>query len=201
MKKLEQIQDIYLTPYSHADHAWTNSRQWHIRRYVEGFVRVLDYMKENPDYTFMIDNVLHSLEAFEQFAPGRVSELHVRVEEGRILIVNGGMALARPNLCGDELYLRNLVLGKKQLQSRFASADTSFFFNADTGVGHSQMPQLLSRSGHVHYRFYRPEAALDQAGVPREYLWRGLDGSEIVATRGYYGSFLNADCCTSEQAT
>lgn len=195
MRELKQIRNIHCVPYVHADHAWTNSRQWHIKRYVEGMVRVLDYMKENPDYTFMIDNVLHYYAVIERFLPERVEEIRQRVREGRICIVNGGMALARPYNYGDELYLRNVVEGRKALQERFPEAEIFLFLNADTGVGHSQMPQLLAKTGHKHYRFFRPENALDHSGVPREFIWKGLDGTAIVATRGYYGSFLEGDCC------
>ena len=195
MRKLEDIQNIHCIPYVHADHAWTNSRQWHIKRYVEGMSRVLDYMHENPAYTFLIDNVLHYYAVIERFLPDRLEEVRERVRQGRICIANGGMSLARPYNYGDELYLRNAVAGRQALQQRFPEADIFMFFNADTGVGHSQLPQLLTLTGHSHYRFFRPENALDHSGVPREFIWQGLDGTQIVATRGYYGSFMEGACC------
>lgn len=201
MRRLDEVRSIHCVPYVHADHAWTNSRQWHIKRYVEGMTRVLDYMNENPDYTFLIDNVLHYYAVIERFMPQRLEEVRQRVREGRICIANGGMALARPNNYGDELYLRNVIAGRRALQDRFPEAELFLFFNADTGVGHSQMPQLLVKTGHTHYRFFRPENALDHSGVPREFLWRGLDGTEIVATRGYYGSFLEGDCCDQRHSS
>ena len=201
MRKLEEIKNIYFVPYAHADHAWTNSRQWHIKRYVEGMHRVLDYMKENPDYTYLIDNPLHYYQVLEEFMPERMEELHQRVREGRIWVANGGMSLARPFNYGDELYLRNAIGGQRYFREKLPEADQFMFFNADTGIGHTQMPQLLTKMGHTHYRFYRPEFALDNSGVPREFVWRGLDGSEIVATRGLYGSFLIGDCFDGKYTT
>ena len=62
--KPKDLKRIYVVPYSHHDHAWTNTRQWHVWRYIEGFCKVLDVMRENPEYTLLIDNVLHSLDAF-----------------------------------------------------------------------------------------------------------------------------------------
>ena len=197
MRKIEDISNIHCVAYVHADHAWTNSRQWHIKRYIEGMNRVLDYMQVNPDYTFMIDNVLHYYAVIERYLPERVEEVKQRVKEGRIHIVNGGMALTRAYNYGDELYLRNVIAGREALQERFPEADIFLFFNADTGVGHSQLPQILTQTGHSHYRFFRPENALDHSGVPREFIWKGLDGTGIVATRGYYGSFMEARCCDS----
>lgn len=194
MRELKDIKYIYFLPYVHADHAWTNSRQWHIKRYVEGMRRTLDYMQVNPDYTFLIDAPLHFYDVIERFMPERLEEIRQRVREQRILIANGGMSLARPNNYGDELYLRNAAAGQNYFRTRFPEADQFMFFNADTGVGHSQMPQLLTQMGHTHYRFYRPEFALDHTGVPREFVWKGLDGSKIVATRGNYAGLQEGDC-------
>ncbi len=189
MREYKDIKSILLVPYVHADHAWTNSRQWHIKRYVEGMHRVLDYMKVNLDYTFLIDNPLHYYQVLEQFMPERMEELRERVKEGRICIANGGMSLARPYNYGDELYLRNAVAGRQFFNKLFPEADQFMFFNADAGVGHTQLPQMLRKMGHTHYRFSRPVFALDQTDVPREFIWRGLDGSEITASRSLYTGF------------
>ena len=191
-KTLDDIQKIHVVPYSHHDHAWTNTRAWHIWRYIEGFCLALDVMKENPDFKLTIDNVLHSLEVFEQYCPHRLEEFKQRIAEGRIEVVNGGMALARPSLFDGELYLRNIIRGKKELCERLGKKDLPVFFNADTAVGHSQMPQILTQCGHPYYRFYRPEAVLDDAGVPRDIRWIGLDGSELLASRGIYGGCMYA---------
>ena len=191
-KSLEDINKIHLVPYSHHDYAWTNTRQWHVWRYIEGFCRMLDLMHKNADYTQTIDNVLHSLEAFETHCPSRVEEFKKRVKEGRIEVVNGGMALARPSLFDGELYIRNITRGKKELGERLGAEKIPVFFNADTGVGHSQMPQLLKLCGHEHYRFYRPEGVLDYQKVPRDFIWKGLDGSKLIVSRGIYGGFMFA---------
>lgn len=127
MRKIEDISNIHCVAYVHADHAWTNSRQWHIKRYIEGMNRVLDYMQANPDYTFMIDNVLHYYAVIERYLPERVEEVKQRVKEGRIHIVNGGMALTRAYNYGDELYLRNVIAGREALQERFPEADIFLF--------------------------------------------------------------------------
>jgi hypothetical protein len=189
-KSVDEVHKIHLIPYSHHDHAWTNTRQWHIRRYLEGFCEVLDLMKEKDDYTLVVDNVAHSLEAFEKYCPSRREELKQRVREGRIAVLNGGFALVRPNYSGDELYIRNLIEGRRGLRRCLDPDELTIFFNADTAVGHSQLPQILTKSGHKHYRFFRPESALDAGKVPREFIWEGLDGSRIISSRGPYGGFL-----------
>lgn len=191
-EKLDQIKKIHVVPYYHHDHAWTNTRDWHIWRYLEGYCAALDRMKEDEEYRLTIDNVLHSLEVFQKYCPHRMDEFRRRIAEGRIEVVNGGMALMRPSLFDGELYLRNIQCGQQELAKRLGTTPSPVFFNADTAVGHSQMPQILKLAGHEYYRFYRPEAALDDAKVPRECYWKGLDQTEILTSRGLYGGCLYA---------
>ncbi|MCL2814688.1 MAG: hypothetical protein FWD23_08815 [Oscillospiraceae bacterium] len=193
MKTLEEIKKIHVVPYSHHDHAWTNSRQWHIWRYIEGFCLALDLMNTDLEYTLTIDNVLHSLIVFEQYCPARADEFKRRVREGRISVANGGMALARPADFDGELLIRNGVAGRRVFEEKFGLDDIPVYFNADTAIGFSQMPQILKNMGHNYYRFSRPHASMDLMGVPGEFIWRGLDGSRIIASRSLYGGCVIAD--------
>lgn len=186
--KLGDIKKIHVVPYFHHDHAWTNTREWHIWRYLEGYCRALERMGVDEKYRLTIDNVLHSLEIFQRYCPQKMDELRERVAEGRVEIANGGMALMRPSLFDGELFIRNIVESKRVFSDVLGGSDISVFFNADTAVGHSQLPQILKLSGHDYYRFMRPEVSMDGAGIPKEFFWKGLDGTEILASRGpYYG--------------
>ncbi len=45
------------------------------------------------------------------------------------------------------------------------------------------------------YRGWRSDSAFSAKGVPRDFLWRGLDGTEVMTSRGagmYYG--VNPGC-------
>lgn len=198
VRDLRQVSEIHLFPYSHHDYAWTNTREWHIKRYLQIFEDNLDLMNSNAEYTFLIDNVLHSLLPFLHYRPERFEELKARVQEGRVVFANGGMALARPTCVGEETFIRNMVAGKKFLETTFGIADIDFYANFDTACGHSQVPQLLRLGGHRYYRFFRPEAALDHKKVPKQFRWQGLDGSTVLVSRGAYfgfheGKFTNKD--------
>ena len=195
MLPMEKLKRIHVVPYTHTDYAWTNPRQWHIWRYLKCFCVLLDQMKLHPELTWSIDNVLHSLKAFDTYCPERMEEFVSRVQEGRIRISGGGMALARPNYVGEETWVRNAVRGKRYMAERFGipMAEMSFFFNADTGIGHSQMPQLLRQMGYDSYRAMRPDATMNFKGIPRNFNWKGLDGSTVTVSRGEYGGFLYCD--------
>ncbi len=190
---LDTLEEILIVPYSHTDYAWTNTRDWHICRYIEGMNEALDELKAHGDFTWLIDNVTHFLLPYLENCPERAEELKEYVREGRIAVAAGGYSLARPSYVGDETYLRNLVEGERELR-RLLDYDgkMDFFFNADTGCGHSQLPQILQLGGYAYYRFFRSEQALDFKQIPKQFLWTGLDGSTVLVSRGNYGGFLFA---------
>lgn len=177
---------IHLMPYNHCDYAWTHTRQWHVWRYVECFRQVLDIMKENKDFTFLVDSVAQTGQILFNYLPERIDEVRALAREGRLCVANGGVELLRPSQNGGELYVRNMVKGKSSLREIFQTVNIPVFFNADTAIGHSQMPQLLKLGGYSAYRFMRPNGSLDYNRIPVNFSWRGLDGSEIIVSRGNY---------------
>ncbi len=191
----DDFSEIHLIPYTHTDYSWTNSRNWHIWRYLYGFRHALEIMREEPKFTYMIDNVHHSWLAFERYCPELLAEFAERVKEGRFVIANGGWALARPNYTGDEAYVRNLIEGKRFFDEKFdiPDAESHFFFNADTAIGHSQLPQILALTGNKYYRANRPSETMNHKGIPRQFVWKGLDGSEVIVARGEYGGLFYTD--------
>jgi len=190
---MRNVKEIHIIPYSHHDYAWTNTREWHVRRYLQLFLEMLDTLKEHDEFTWMIDNVIHSLIPFMKHCPDKIEEMKKRVKEGRIYVANGGYSLVRSTYVGEETFIRNMVEGKRFFQKLFDFDDIEFFYNADVGCGHSQLPQILGLAGHKYYRFQRPEEAMDCKRVPRQFIWEGLDGSRITVSRGTYGGFMNGN--------
>ena len=197
----KRVKNIALIPYSHHDYAWVCTRAWHKSRYIKCFSDVVDIMKENPDFTWHIDNVIHSLIPFLENSENseKAAEFSEYVRQGRITVLNGGYSLARPSYIGEESYIRNMMAGKKYFRECFGIEHIPCLFNADTACGHSQMPQIARLGGHKYYHFLRPASCLTNKAVPFQFVWRGLDGSEVITARGNYGSmwvnneFLNND--------
>jgi alpha-mannosidase len=190
--KNEAPVEVHIMPYSHHDFSWRYTRQWHIRTYVQIFSEVLEVMRRKPDFTWYIDNVIHSLTPFIAHSPKeQIEEFKRLVKEGRIYIANGGFSLARPTYVGDETFIRNMVEGKRFFRQFFDIGEQGIdvFNNADVGCGHSQLPQMLRLAGHFCYRFQRPEQALNDKAVPRQFVWKGLDGSRVIVSRGTYNGF------------
>lgn len=188
LNKLREY-EIHIIPYCHADYAWTHSRQWHIERYILIINEVLDIMKNNSDYTWMIDNYQHFIEPFFEYCPSRIEEFKQRIKEKRIEITNGIFSLVRASQIGEETFIRNIALGKKFFKQILPEIDINIYHNVDVAIGHSQLPQILKLGGYDYYRAWRPQGAMDFNGIPRQFKWRGLDGTEIITSRGFYGGF------------
>lgn len=186
----KQVRNILLLRYSHHDYEWCCTRAWHKWRYIKCYCDVLDIMRQDPTFTWCIDNVVHSWVPFKECCPDRVAEFEQRVREGRIDVINGGVSLARPSRIGEESFIRNMVEGRRYFNRQFGVDDFPLLYCADVACGHSQVPQIADLGGHRYYRFLRPDELLTKKGVPTQFWWQGLDGSKLFVTRGMYGGFF-----------
>ena len=85
------VSEILLIPYSHHGYEWCCTRAWHKWRYIRIFCDALDRLKEDPAYTWCIDNIVHSWTPFARYCPERVEEFKAYVKAGRICVLSGGV--------------------------------------------------------------------------------------------------------------
>ncbi len=191
---------IVVVPYCHADWAWTHSRRWHQARYVLVISEVLDTLNEQDAagvpadaphaFRWYLDCWRTELAPFLVAHPERIEELQRRVAEGRVAVC-GGYSNVRINHVPGETFVRSMTLGRRELQWLFPEADLSVHADTvDVAVGHPQMPQLLRLAGYEALRFWRPHDALNEKGIPHQFVWEGLDGSQVIAQRGSYGGVV-----------
>lgn len=184
---------ILIVPYCHPDWAWTHTRAWHEARYVHVFERVLEIMRENDSFRWYLDSWVTQFKPFLDRRPDLVPELSQRISEGKIAIC-GTYANIRPNMVGEETFIRNLSLGRGRFRGMFPDADLSVHADiVDVALGHPQVPQLMKLGGYEFFRAWRPQAGLTEGGVPYEWVWQGLDGSQIVCSRGCYGGMCSPE--------
>lgn len=180
---------LHIIPYTHADYAWTHTRQWHIERAALILNEVLELMDRYPDVTYCVDSINHLLEPFLQAYPEKKEALARRIREGRIEITGGIISLLRPTQIGGETFIRNLQLGRRQLEALLGPVPVHVYMNVDVSIGHRQIPQLMKLANIKYYRGWRPQGAMDYNQVPRAFWFEGLDGSRILTTRGSYVGF------------
>lgn len=182
-----------VVPYCHPDFAWTHHREWHEERYAVSICEALDLMRAHPEFRFCIEPWLDQVEPFLDRCPDRAEELSERLNSGQMGVLAFTMASPRPATCPDETFIRNMVLGRKAYRDLAPAARLNVMACPDVGIGHSQMPQLVKLAGARMYRGWRSDAAFTALGVPRDFVWRGLDGTGIITSRGIYGGLCWRD--------
>lgn len=179
---------IWVWFYLHPDWQWEQSRHWHEDRYALAISEALDIMKSNPDFKFFFDSTSEFYSAVGDRLGPRLDELKDHVRSGRVRLVSGQVANTRPTqVGGEETFVRNLQLGREFFEEHLPEAEISLFHSVDIVIGGVQMPQILRQAGFEYYRAWRPHGPMNALGVPHQFIWRGIDGSEIVVTRGAYG--------------
>ncbi len=182
-----------IVSYCHPDYSWTHHREWHEERYAVSLAEALDLMAEHPDFRFCVEPWIDQIIPFLERCPERVEELAARLNSGQMGVLAFTLTSPRPATAADETFIRNMVHGREQYLALAPEVNLSVMSCPDVGIGHSQLPQLLRLAGARFYRAWRPEAALTEKGIPREFTWRGLDGTEILVSRGAYGGMIGGE--------
>jgi len=174
--------EIFLLSTCHGEYAWMHTRLWHKLRYILVFQEVLELL-EKTEFKWYLENYRTQLHVFLNEYPGAKKKLRRFVRSGKLAIC-GDFTSIRPNMVGEETIVRNFILGKEILERYFPGVKIEV--NADYGdvsMWNSQMPQLLTLSGYKYILGGRPGDALDIKGIPEEFLWVGLDGSQVICCR------------------
>lgn len=180
---------ILVVPYAHSDYAAIHTRKWHQSRFTEIILDILAIMERHPDFRWYFDCFTSQLSAFVERHPEKIQQLRQLIAEGKIAIC-GTFANIRPNMVGEETYIRNILLGRKKFKELFPEADFSVYAQeVDVALGHPQVPQIMQQFGYELYRCYRPCEVMDAKNLPNEFIWEGLDGSQLMVSRGDYAGF------------
>ena len=182
-----------IVPYCHPDFAWTHHREWHEERYAVSTGEALDLMAEHPGFRFCMEPWIDHVQPFLERCPDRIEEFRGRLNSGQMGVKAFTMTSPRPVSCGDETFLRNMILGRRKYREFAPQADLSVMACPDVGIGHSQMPQVATLAGASMYRGWRSDSAFSFKGVPRDFVWRGLDGTELITSRGTYAGMVSGE--------
>ena len=178
---------ILLVPYSHNDFSWFASEAWHWERAALIDERAVEIMRRHESFRWFIDCKLERIDRTAELKPDVLAELKDLAKEGRVGISAGTVVNNDNPFNEPEAVIRNMTLGRKFFEREFPEAKLDVACFIDIHPGHTQMPQILLKAGYSYYRFTRPIWALDRKGYKREFVWEGLDGSEVTLTYGPYG--------------
>ena len=177
---------FFVLPYSHNDYGWLNSNLWDRERLTLVHKEALEIMRREPDFKWYIDTEMEGLSWFLEACPELFDELKQRIHEGRWAVAAGSFCNPDNLYMEPEAMIRNLVLGRRDFEAKFPGVNLEVAAFNDIHPGYTQIPQLLQKAGYRYYRVTRPVVAMDLKGYKREFIWEGLDGSEIIFSYGPY---------------
>ncbi len=141
------------------------------------------------DYIFC-HNEVTVYKYVEEYAPELFAQIQELVKAGKWHIMGGWYLQPDCNMPTGESFVRQIREGQRYFREKFGVVPTTAI-NFDP-FGHSVgLVQIIKKCGQDSYMFARPFD--HELSLPCEqFIWRGLDGSEIKATRitGGYGTPL-----------
>lgn len=171
------MQTVYLVPLAHYDVAWAFSKEDYLYMYEYILQKALE-MIEASGFKFVIEQ-MYPLEQFENSNPGLYQKIKDAVYSGRIEIADGLYIMPDFMLPGGETLIRQIFYGKRYCMQKFGKT-VPVAWVADSFGLNAQMPQIYKKSGYKWLAFRR--------GLPKligyrasEFIWEGLDGSQITS--------------------
>ncbi len=177
------IERIILCPYSHSDWAWICTRQWHAKRYIRAFEIALDLMDAGTGFTWFIDSWHEQFEPIREHRPNLVERMKPHVSSGAFGLGPGAFTNPSIDACTKEVLIRNMLLGQRRFRELFPDATFNMMSHVDCCGWFGQVPQLAHKMGFGVMGVDRPAGVLTEKRVPRQFRWKGLDGTEIPTSR------------------
>jgi len=177
---------LFFVPYGHNDYGWLDSNLWDRERLPLVHKEALEVMRQEKDFKWYLDTEFEALSWFLDRHPEMLEELRQRVKEGRFSVAPGSFCNPDNPFMEPEALIRNLVLGRRDFEKQFPGLNLEVAIFNDIHPGFAQIPQLMRQAGYRFYRVTRPTQGLEKKGYKREFIWEGLDGSEILFSYGPY---------------
>ena len=174
---------FWFIPATHWEGAVFKTREQYLELGLPHILTALRLLNDYPDYRFTLDQVCYVKPFLERY-PEEAAAFRQFVKEGRLHIVGATISMFDANIpCGESM-VRHMLYGKTYYRENLG-VDVNVGWALDT-FGHcAQMPQLLKLAGYDSYWFQR---GVPDNEVPSEWIWEGIDGTQIAAfylPRGY----------------
>lgn len=183
MKKI-----LHIIPHSHWDREWYLPFEKHRVRLVELFDTLIEIMEKDPDYTYYhMDGQYVVIDDYLEIKPHMRDRLMKLIRDGRIH-VGPWYVLQDEYLTSGEANVRNMLYGLRLCRAIGAApVETGYFPDSFGNI--SQAPQIVRGFGFDNAIFGRgindvgsDNQIIKQSGMTTsELIWRGADGSEVIA--------------------
>ena len=169
---------FFIIPHTHWEGAVFQTRETYLEMGLPNILRALKLLKTSPNssYRFTLDQVCYVRPFLERY-PEEEATFRKLVDEGRLAIVGGTNVMLDVNMPSGESFVRQVLYGKGYFRRKLG-VDVTVGWQLDTFGHHAQMPQLLKLAGYKSFWFFR---GVPNWETPSEFLWEGIDGSQIPA--------------------
>ena len=167
--------------HAHIDTAWLWPLRETRRKCLRTFSSVLRLMERDPSFVFLCSQA-QQYAYVEEDSPALFRQIKARVAEGRW--EPGGAMWIEPdaNVPSGESLVRQLLHGSRYWLNQFGPrAKQRFLFLPDTFGFPAQLPQLMRLAGLDTFITNKLSWHDTNPYPHTTFLWRGLDGSEVVA--------------------
>jgi len=188
---MSKIDHIMVISHTHWDPEWYSTFEEYRMRLVELMDKLLDILENIPEYhSFMFDGQMSPLESYLELFPENRERIKKLVKSGKLL-VGPWFVLPDEYMIGPEAHIRNLLLGTRIAEAYGEVMRVGYLPDM---AGHiSQMPQILKGFDIESFVGWRGIAGYPDT-AKTEFIWKGPDGTEILAIHlpwGYCnGAFL-----------
>lgn len=173
---------LWVIPHTHWEGAVFKTREEYLEMALNHITKVLHLMKTHPEYRFALDQAAYFKPFLERY-PEEEATFRKFVAEGRLQLVGGTVIMPDVNMPSGETFVRQILYGKGYCRDKLGVEVTSGW-TLDSFGHHAQMPQILKLGGFNSYWFFRGVSSRE---VPSEFLWQGIDGTQIPAFWLPYG--------------
>jgi alpha-mannosidase len=167
---------LWIIPHTHWEGAVFKTREEYLEMGLGNISAALHLLGEHPEYRFVLDQVAYVRPYLERY-PEDAATFRKFVKEGRLQLVGGTDIMPDVNMPSGESFVRQILYGKGYYRDQLG-VDVTVGWNLDTFGHNAQMPQILKLAGYKSYWFFRGVSSLD---TPSEFLWQGIDGTQIPA--------------------
>jgi alpha-mannosidase len=167
---------LLIVPHTHWEGAVFKTREEYLEAGLPNITKALYLLRKYPDYKFVLDQMCYIRPYLERY-PSEAAAFREFLAQGRLQIAGGTDTMHDNNIPSGESIVHQYLLGKSYFRQKLGY-DVTTGWAIDTFGHNAQMPQILKLAGMKSYWFQRGVAAAD---TPSEFLWQGIDGTQIPA--------------------
>jgi alpha-mannosidase len=169
-------QVVFVIPHTHWEGAVFKTREEYLEVGLPHILKALYLLKKYPSYRFVLDQMCYVRPFIERY-PYEAAAFQRFLSEGRLQIAGGTDTMHDSNIPSGESIVRQYLIGKSFFREKLGY-DVTTGWALDTFGHNAQMPQILKLAGMKSYWFQRGVPNIE---TPSEFLWQGLDGTQIPA--------------------